>query len=83
LAQKNRRLNNLGRHRGHYKRKNFDTGCPFSSKQRQHGIQKVDPNALYNLFHDPGAAELRETLQGYISNRLDDTIGNQTPAGTE
>jgi hypothetical protein len=54
----------------------------FSSKPRQHGIQEVDPNALYNLFHDPGAAEFRETLQGYISNRLDDTIGNQTPVGT-
>jgi hypothetical protein len=82
LVQKNRRLNNFGRHHGHYKRKNFDTGCPFSSKPRQRGIQEVDPNALYNLFHDPRAAELREKLQGYISNRIDDAIGNQTPVGT-
>jgi len=42
----------------------------------------VDSNELYNLFHDHGAAELRETLQGYISNQLDDAITNQTPLGT-
>jgi len=82
LAQKNHQLNKFGRYRVHYKRKKFDTGCPFSSKPRQHGIQEVDPNALYNLFHDPRAAELREKLQGYISTRIDDAIGNQTPVGT-
>ena len=82
LGLKNHRLNKFGRHRVHYKRKKFDTGCPFSSKPRQRGIQEVDPNALYNLFHDPGAAELRETLQGYIFNPLDHAIRNQTPVGT-
>jgi len=82
LGLKNHRLNKYGRHRVHYKRKKFDTGCPFSSKPRQNGIQEVDPNALYNLFQDPGAAELRETLQGYISNPLDHAIRNQTPVGT-
>ena len=82
LAQKNHRLNKFGRHRIHYKRKKFDTGCSFSSKPRQHGIQEVDPNALYNLFQDPGAEELPETLQGYISNPLDHAIRNQTPLGT-
>ena len=82
LGLKNHRLNKFGRHRVHYKRKKFDTGCPFSSKPRQNGIQEVDPNALYNLFQDPGAAELRETLQGYIFNPLDHAIRNQTPLGT-
>ena len=82
LGLKNHRLNKFGRHRVHYKRKKFDTGCPFSSKPRQNGIQEVDPNALYNLFQNPGAAELRETLQGYISNPLDHAIRNQTPVGT-
>lgn len=43
---------------------------------------QADPHELTNLFDNPNAADIRNTLEAYIATRPNDMVEDQAPVGT-